>query len=113
MQNREMLLAILVIGLLVWGAEGVALAQGYPGFTDKSYPSDYYRVQDPSGWIHTNANGWIHFGKLGPEAGKPALNAQGFTDRSYPSDYYRPSNIDNQAVRMGQGTGGHTASKAP
>ena len=45
----RLFLVLLAAGLLMWGAQGVALAQGYP--------ADYNSPADTSGWIHTNSNG--------------------------------------------------------
>jgi hypothetical protein len=57
MRLTKLFLVLLAAGLLVWGAQGVALAQ--------SYPADYNQAADSSGWIHTDSEGWIHLSPLG------------------------------------------------
>jgi hypothetical protein len=52
----KLFLLLLAAGLLVWGAQGVALAQ--------SYPADYNQASDSNGWIHTDSEGWIHLSPL-------------------------------------------------
>lgn len=57
-----LLMILLAVGLLGWGVPGLALAQSAqspPGFTDSSYPSDYYRPPATGNGIHTEADGKI------------------------------------------------------
>ena len=109
----KVFLALLAVGLVVSGAETVASAQDSRGFVDKSYPSDYYRVPDSKGWMHTDNAGWIHFENHGADTTKPAESAKGFTDHSYPADYYRPPDLTKQSSRMGQNAGNLAASAHP
>lgn len=75
-------LAVLAVGVLVWGVAGVALAgdkspdMTAPGYT--GYPSEYY------GSMNTTQSGWIHNMQGGGYVGYPpdysnAPNDQGWT----------------------------------
>ena len=61
MRFAKMALMMLAAGLLLWGVTGLALAQtqSTPGFTDSSYPSDYYRPPSTTNGIHPNEGGKI------------------------------------------------------
>jgi hypothetical protein len=56
MRFTKLLLVLLSAGLLVWGAQSLALAQ--------NYPSDYNQTPDSNSWIHTGSEGWIHLSPL-------------------------------------------------
>jgi hypothetical protein len=73
MKNRKfdqwfmkMFLVVLTAGLLVLEVQGLAMAQSTPGFTDPSYPSDYYRPANTSGGISTDSAGRIHLEPMAP-----------------------------------------------
>ena len=65
MRLTKLFLVLLAAGLLVWGVQGVALAQ--------SYPADYNQASDSNGWIHTDSEGWIHLSPLEPAADQAAM----------------------------------------
>jgi hypothetical protein len=65
MRYTKLVLVLLVIGLL-GGLQGLAVAQTTQGFTDPSYPSDYYRPATTSGGITTDAAGRIHLEPMAP-----------------------------------------------
>jgi hypothetical protein len=74
MKNRKfdqwfmkMFLVVLTASLLALGVQSLAMAQqSTPGFTDPSYPSDYYRPANTSGGISTDSAGRIHLEPMAP-----------------------------------------------
>jgi hypothetical protein len=65
MRLTQLFLVVLAAGLLVWGAQGLALAQ--------SYPADYNQAQDSSGWIHTDSEGRIQMSPSEPAGDQAAM----------------------------------------
>jgi hypothetical protein len=62
----KMFLVMLAAGLLVLGVQGLAMAQSTPGFTDPSYPSDYYRPANTSGAIPRDSEGRTQLEPISP-----------------------------------------------
>jgi hypothetical protein len=68
MRLAKLFLVLLAAGLLVWGVQGVALAQ--------SYPVDSNQAADSSGWIHTDSEGRIQMSPSEPAADQATMENQ-------------------------------------